>query len=74
MTGTEIDGCADSSRVALGAGGRTDADRLARDLEYETDEHARIEADVDLLRSGLVPTLKRTIQVKLVEKLPIRVP
>ncbi|SFC61627.1 hypothetical protein SAMN05444422_11231 [Halobiforma haloterrestris] len=47
---------------------------VPRDLEYETDEHARIEADVDTIRSGLVPTVKRTIQVKLLEKLPIGLP
>ena len=43
---------------------------VARGLEYEP--NGGIETDTELIRSGIWPTLKRTVQVKLAEYVPIR--
>ena len=47
---------------------------VARGLEYEVDEDAAIETDLDLIRSGFWPTLKRTVQVNVARALPVRLP
>jgi len=43
---------------------------VARGLEYDVDEDAAVETDAELVRNGVWLALKRTVQVKIAEKLP----
>ncbi|WP_174811873.1 coenzyme F420-0:L-glutamate ligase [Salinadaptatus halalkaliphilus] len=47
---------------------------VARGLDYEVDDDVAVGTDSDLIRGGLWPVLKRTIQVKIADTVPIRVP